>query len=72
VSFGTWGFKSPFAHKERFYEPDAQRSRTLGFVTFVVGGGGFRLAVPESDADNIVEILNAVRDNAAPEDGRPE
>ena len=20
VSFGTWGFKSPFAHNERFYE----------------------------------------------------
>jgi hypothetical protein len=20
VSFGTWGFKSPFAHRERFYE----------------------------------------------------
>ena len=28
VSFGTWGFKSPFAHHERFYQPQAQRSRT--------------------------------------------
>ena len=23
VSFGTWGFKSPFAHNERFYELQA-------------------------------------------------
>jgi hypothetical protein len=23
VSFGTWGFKSPFAHRERFYELQA-------------------------------------------------
>jgi hypothetical protein len=28
VSFGTWGFKSPFAHIERFYELRASRSRT--------------------------------------------
>jgi hypothetical protein len=28
VSFGTWGFKSPFAHNERFYELRRQRSRT--------------------------------------------
>jgi hypothetical protein len=28
VSFGTWGFKSPFAHQERFYELKAVRSRT--------------------------------------------
>ena len=27
VSFGTWGFKSPFAHIERFSEPQALRSR---------------------------------------------
>ena len=46
MSFGTWGFKSPFAHHERFYELQGRRLRTLkGFVTsgsFVVGvvGGG--------------------------------
>ena len=28
VSFGTWGFKSPFAHSERLYITAAQRSRT--------------------------------------------
>lgn len=28
VSFGTWGFKSPFAHQERFYELLTQWSRT--------------------------------------------
>jgi hypothetical protein len=28
VSFGTWGFKSPFAHSEEFYELQAHRSRT--------------------------------------------
>lgn len=41
MSFGTWGFKSPFAHHERFYELQGRRLRTLkGFVTsgsFVVG-----------------------------------
>ena len=39
VSFGTWGFKSPFAHNERFYELPHTRSRTRKeFVTFVFGG----------------------------------
>ena len=34
VSFGTWGFKSPFAHHERFYELQGRRLRTRkGFVT---------------------------------------
>ncbi|MDQ1246252.1 MAG: hypothetical protein QG597_620, partial [Actinomycetota bacterium] len=28
VSFGTWGFKSPFAHNEQFHELRALRSRT--------------------------------------------
>lgn len=28
VSFGTWGFKSPFAHNERFYELRGIKSRT--------------------------------------------
>lgn len=28
VSFGTWGFKSPFAHKERFGQLNGQRSGT--------------------------------------------
>lgn len=28
VSFGTWGFKSPFAHREEFYELQALRSRS--------------------------------------------
>ena len=44
VSFGTWGFKSPFAHQERFYELQGRRLRTRkGFVTsglFVVRGAG--------------------------------
>ena len=34
VSFGTWGFKSPFADHERFYELQGRRLRTRkGFVT---------------------------------------
>src|SRR5699024_6671312 len=28
VSFGTWGFKSPFAHPERFYELTGARLRS--------------------------------------------
>ncbi len=29
VSFGTWGFKSPFAHREQFYRDSHQRSQSL-------------------------------------------
>jgi hypothetical protein len=36
VSFGTWGFKSPFAHNERFYRIATHEvTNSSGFVTFV-------------------------------------
>lgn len=51
VSFGTWGFKSPFAHNERFYELPHTRSRTRKeFVTLVFGGGVWRACVEERSA----------------------
>lgn len=46
VSFGTWGFKSPFAHHEEFDELQAQRSRTKKwFVTFVLREGSVMVKV---------------------------
>ena len=38
VSFGTWGFKSPFAHSERFYELRRKVTIQIWVVTFVLGG----------------------------------
>src|SRR5882757_4576210 len=37
VSFGTWGFKSPFAHNERSTNAGAKVTNSIGFVTFVFG-----------------------------------
>ena len=47
VSFGTWGFKSPFAHNERFYELQRQRSRTRkrSWPLRLVGDGLLEAAV---------------------------
>ena len=38
MSFGTWGFKSPFAHKIAVPRTaDTKVTNSFGFVTFVVG-----------------------------------
>jgi hypothetical protein len=37
VSFGTWGFKSPFAHHVLFDELRRKVTNSKGFVTFVFG-----------------------------------
>lgn len=40
VSFGTWGFKSPFAHTTAVLRTDAHKvTNPKGFVTFVFVGG---------------------------------
>ncbi len=47
VSFGTWGFKSPFAHPERFYELRTLKVTNQKWVVTFVFGGLLLLTLPK-------------------------
>ena len=66
VSFGTWGFKSPFAHHERFYELQGRRLRTLkGFVTSALSLWGWSVGAGARFRDlQAFDPLDAARTRA--------